>query len=203
MPNRTKEERELIDSLPVKAPTKYCNARHGRGYCENPAGFGTNHPGIGRCKHHGGNAGRTAKDYYGDKMITKLRADYDKMVKDPDLINLNSEFAVVKTLLLDVVHRINEKIENQEDWIVQDSKKGRSVSAELEAFIKVIEQMRKIFKDIVDAETKSKNIMTPKSVTLIIQNITNIMGDTCGSCPIRQTVADKFEGVEEAKIIKH
>jgi len=44
------------DRLPFLRPTVLCNARQARadGYCEKPAGDGTPHPGIGRCRLHGG-----------------------------------------------------------------------------------------------------------------------------------------------------
>ena len=38
---------------------KYCNAirpNSGGARCRNPAGMGTNHPGFGKCKRHGGTA---------------------------------------------------------------------------------------------------------------------------------------------------
>lgn len=41
---------------PFKAPDRRCNARLARqsGYCDNEAGDGTDHPGLGRCRLHGG-----------------------------------------------------------------------------------------------------------------------------------------------------
>lgn len=40
---------------PPKAPAKKCGAvRKGKPPCGRPAGWGTKHPGRGRCKHHGG-----------------------------------------------------------------------------------------------------------------------------------------------------
>jgi hypothetical protein len=44
-------ERESKDS------DDHCNARKtdGDGYCKQPAGWGTDHAGMGRCKLHGGN----------------------------------------------------------------------------------------------------------------------------------------------------
>lgn len=50
--------------LPFQRPTASCNARlhRGEGYCNVPAGGGTDHPGIGRCRLHGGEAGDEAID---------------------------------------------------------------------------------------------------------------------------------------------
>lgn len=55
------------DPFPKKAPDGTCNARTRGGmygpishqaYCQKPAGWGTKHVGEGRCRLHGGNAGR-------------------------------------------------------------------------------------------------------------------------------------------------
>ena len=42
--------------LPFLPPDRTCNARlhRGSGYCENQAGADTEHPGLGRCRLHGG-----------------------------------------------------------------------------------------------------------------------------------------------------
>lgn len=46
-------------NLPFLAPGATCNARlhRGPGYCDLPAGQGTDHPGYGRCRLHGGVTG--------------------------------------------------------------------------------------------------------------------------------------------------
>lgn len=42
--------------LPIREPSRHCNARRKQeeGYCQLPSGWGTDHPGLGRCKLHGG-----------------------------------------------------------------------------------------------------------------------------------------------------
>jgi len=43
------------EQRPVREPGETCNARQtdGSGYCDQPAGWGTDHD-VGRCKFHGG-----------------------------------------------------------------------------------------------------------------------------------------------------
>ena len=45
-----------MSDLESKPADDYCNARKtdGSGYCRHEAGWGTDHPGHGRCKFHGG-----------------------------------------------------------------------------------------------------------------------------------------------------
>jgi hypothetical protein len=47
-----------IDSPQRERPARgVCGAvRKGKGLCRRPAGYGTDHPGVGRCKQHGGNS---------------------------------------------------------------------------------------------------------------------------------------------------
>lgn len=47
---------EDTEEMPMRDPDEYCNARKtdGDGYCKHEAGWGTDHPGRGRCKFHGG-----------------------------------------------------------------------------------------------------------------------------------------------------
>ena len=48
-----------MSEIPFRPPAGTCNARlyRSKNYCDLDAGKGTNHPGMGRCKLHGGNAG--------------------------------------------------------------------------------------------------------------------------------------------------
>lgn len=47
-----------MSELEKKDPGDKCNARKSSsdGYCQHAAGWGTDHPGHGRCKYHGGNS---------------------------------------------------------------------------------------------------------------------------------------------------
>jgi hypothetical protein len=57
--------------VPREPDEKYCNGKKSKRaneYCEQAPGWGTNHPGIGRCKWHGG----AAPNY--EQKVTHLRA---------------------------------------------------------------------------------------------------------------------------------
>ena len=56
------------DELPMKDAAEYCNARKtdGDGYCKHEAGWGTDHPGEGRCKFHGGSTPHQEKSIIAD-----------------------------------------------------------------------------------------------------------------------------------------
>lgn len=64
---RVGTEREVTKRVPVKGKRKYCGAKNrgstnrdtgktSSGSCKHPSGWGTSHPGFGKCKLHGGNS---------------------------------------------------------------------------------------------------------------------------------------------------
>lgn len=57
-----------MNDLPPKDPDEKCNARKtdGSGYCGQPAGWGTDHNGHGRCKFHGGSTQNQEKNLISD-----------------------------------------------------------------------------------------------------------------------------------------
>ncbi len=198
LPNRTDEARQLIDSLPIKASDKFCNARTPTGYCRMPAGFNTDHKGTGRCHLHGGRAGRSiTHGLYSEKLKSTIKAEYDKMVTDPVLVDLYAEFAFAKTMMGNFIGSIQEKIESQQDiWVTQDRFGTDILSPEAKALTTLLETISRIFVRISDAETKSKNTLNIKQVYAIIKQIKNAMNETCGDCPIRSTLGEKLKNVK-------
>ena len=61
--------------LPFMPPDAKCNARQARasGYCPLPAGQGTQHEGVGRCRLHGGNSEGLGADHP-DGALEQFRA---------------------------------------------------------------------------------------------------------------------------------
>jgi hypothetical protein len=70
--------------------SRYCGAkkRQGEGTCARPAGWGTSHPGVGRCKLHGGSTqshDAAAQTQQAETVVRKLWAGLEDAspVKDP------------------------------------------------------------------------------------------------------------------------
>jgi hypothetical protein len=202
MPTRTKEQRELIDSLPIKEPDAKCNARHGKGYCGMPSGFRTDHPGKGRCWLHGGSAGRPiVHGLYSEKLKSKLKDDYEKSITDPSLIDLYNELAFTKVMMSNFIERISERLEEGINIWVSYSEKGTPiVSPEAKVLIKMMDTISKLYSRIVDAENKSKNILNIKQVYYLLVQVKNVMNDTCGGCPVRKHVG---AGMKEIKNVTY
>lgn len=75
--------------------------------CQRPAGWGTDHVGIGRCKLHGGATPVKTGRY----SVVKRQALQEKMQQyynDPSAGDLRSELALLRALLQDYLDRLDE-----------------------------------------------------------------------------------------------
>lgn len=198
MPNRSPAGRKKIDSLPIIPADKLCNARTEKGYCKMPAGFRTSHVGNGRCYLHGGRAGRPiSHGLYSNKLKSTLKDEYDKMVEDPALVDLYAELALTKSLMMNFIDSVQERIDNQENiWVSSNRFGEETLSPEAKALLGMLESISKIFTRITDAETKSKNTLNMKQVYAIVTQIKNALNDTCGDCPVRFSVGNKLKNIK-------
>lgn len=101
----TRKERE---KLPI------CGAEtRGGKQCQNPAGKGTDHPGEGRCKFHGGTTQvkgtRFEVGRYGDLRVRpRLRELIDKYAREVDTSDLSHEITLLRALVQDYVERYDD-----------------------------------------------------------------------------------------------
>lgn len=131
---------------------KICGAKarsHG-GICQNPAGAGTDHPGEGRCKFHGGNApvkhGRYSK-------ITRPRIKelMEEFQNDPNPLDLLPETVLLRALLTDFVERHDQ---NQEALYTWKASYGKAFQ---EAYRKWYAEAM----ELVDAATPPEDVPPP------------------------------------------
>lgn len=96
-------------------PDYHCNARtKGRtAYCSNRAGFGTDHPGEGRCKLHGGsslsgvNHGMYKHGRRSGALPRRLLADFQQAAVDPELMSLRGDIALIDARITDLLKRVD------------------------------------------------------------------------------------------------
>jgi len=84
--------------------------------CSQPAGWGTDHAGEGRCKLHGGSStGRPIiHGRYSVKHRESLQSKTDEFLNDPEPGNLMSELALARAFLQDFLDRVTEGSINKE-----------------------------------------------------------------------------------------
>lgn len=93
--------------LSVKNPMKLCGAKtRGGSECRKQAGWGTGHAGEGRCRLHGGNAGRPIETgRYSLRHRASLEEKATAFLSDSAPGDLTGELALMRALLQDYLER--------------------------------------------------------------------------------------------------
>lgn len=89
--------------------------RQTREPCERPAGWGTPHPGTGKCKLHGGSAPIKHGRYSVIKR-EELRELIEEFEADPDPLNIFPELATLRALVADYINRYEAYTEALIAW---------------------------------------------------------------------------------------
>lgn len=93
-----------------RAKLPLCGAKHNKrpGTCKRPAGWGTDHPGEGRCKLHGGGAQKPSTRYQLVNASPTLQQAIQDQQADPDPLNLLPDLLLARSLLQEGVQRHSE-----------------------------------------------------------------------------------------------
>lgn len=148
---------------------KTCGAKlkHRPGqYCGQPAGWGTDHVGEGRCKLHGGSTPRGADSTH---FIHGARSMYMKNVKhdiaqkvdaflEADPFDLTEELALSRGLLEDFLSRV--------DYPVTDAQRGHIVML-TDRIGKTVERINRI---------KNDSALTAAEITYLAMRATEVVG---------------------------
>ena len=100
----------------ARPSTPRCGAMNRQGNpCGNAAGFKTDHPGVGRCKNHGGSTPAPTGRY---SSIARPRVQelLKKFEADPDPLNLLPEVQVLRALLHDYIDRFDQQDQMLTRW---------------------------------------------------------------------------------------
>lgn len=91
---------------------EFCGAKtRADGHCQKPAGWGTPHNGVGRCRLHGGAEGTgrpVTHGRYSVKHRASLEGKVQQFLHDPAPGDLNAELALIRALLQDYLERFVE-----------------------------------------------------------------------------------------------
>jgi hypothetical protein len=116
-----------------------CGAKktNGSGLCGHAAGWGTDHPGFGRCKLHGGsvpNGIKAASEAEGRYLLGQLIPDREP-VDDP-----TAELRRVGAIVLTWMEACQETIEHLKDFRYQDDKGGEQLRSEIPVFERAMDR---------------------------------------------------------------
>lgn len=85
------------------------------GECKNKAGKGTDHPGQGRCKFHGGSTPiKTGR--YSKIQRPRIKELIEGFENDPDPFDLLPEVKLLRALILDYIERYDEYTDALLEW---------------------------------------------------------------------------------------
>lgn len=127
-----------------------CNAkRHQKpGLCRNPAGFKTDHPGIGRCHLHGGKTEShltaAARERVHREASMALRREGIEPVNDPlqQLQHLAGEVINFKNILA-------EQVEQLSSWETYDNLDKEELRAIIQAYERALDRTEKTLSSLV------------------------------------------------------
>ncbi|WP_139806803.1 hypothetical protein [Deinococcus hopiensis] len=91
----------------AKLPTCGAKTRSGKP-CKKPAGHGTDHPGEGKCRNHGGVGQKPSTRYQLTNASPTLRQAIEAQQADPDPLNLLPDLLLARSLLQEGIQRHSE-----------------------------------------------------------------------------------------------
>jgi hypothetical protein len=104
--------------------------------CQRKAGWGTDHVGSGRCRAHGGNAGRPPTHGLYSKTAREGLAAKIREAREHDTQELRDEVAVLRALLTDYledVHTVDEDTVSDITKLVDAVRRGADTLSKIDA----------------------------------------------------------------------
>jgi hypothetical protein len=139
--------------------------------CTRPAGWGTEHPGLGRCKLHGGRgqlAGQLSKGGRWSRLtVPRIRNLVDAHNADGDPLNPLPELALARSLLEDYVERYSQFQDALLQWA--ENPDGTSKPVRALDLSKAIEYLDTISKMVARVEAaRNANAISRKDLLRIL-----------------------------------
>lgn len=127
--------------------------------CSLRAGYGTSHPGTGRCKFHGGSLGSEVlhikNGRYAPVLSERLKDQMERYASDPDVLDLTPELVLLRTTLANVLEMYQDVPVNSEEgmfatkWMVDL----------IERIGNMVERIERINRDHVLTAASAKLVM--------------------------------------------
>ena len=124
-------------------------------YCQLPAGWGTDHPGKGRCKLHGGmsTGPKAGQLRYSDFVPTAMVEKYEEFAAeaDVDIKSLNNEIALIRAKVTQLEKRNEElaqieasDIQKFNDAKIERSNNDKQIVTMIESIRRLVETKQKV-----------------------------------------------------------
>lgn len=162
-------------------PNYYCRAWNAKRdkYCRSVAGRGTDHPGVGRCRNHDGNAAGLLKHgrhrRYASITSQKLREVIEQQAGDENPLDLREELGLARALLEEFLRREHEN----------SAALGEGIK-HVERIVRVVEAIERI---------KAQNAITPQELNRLMLNMGLVVRQHVGDPDLCQRIQDGWLGL--------
>jgi hypothetical protein len=154
-----------------------CGAKTRNGtLCNRPAGWGTKHVGIGKCKLHGG-ASPIKHGLYSKYTKHTLADTVQTLVDDPELTNLRQQIAFKQAMILDRLDHVGEGMAESDMRFLADLS---------EKVARDIERLNKI-------EHGEKFVLKVEEVQAVVQQITFIINQEIQDEEVVERIANRLQ----------
>jgi hypothetical protein len=179
--------------------------------CGRPAGWGTDHPGEGKCKLHGG-AALITHGRYSKIQRPRIKELIEQYEADPDPLNMLAELSAQRALTTDFIERWEENSQALVAWWQSWSLSHRAWSVEeIAAFRDLVDEMEARVRDggeeisedqakalgqarsFLDALAKGDNHGRPKQVL--------DLGDAVKMLDLVSKTVERIERIRTANVV--
>lgn len=130
-----------VEEVPTIDPDDTCNGKRSsgagefEGYCDRPAGEGTNHEGTGRCAECAGNS--TGPKTEAGKLASRQNGTKHNLTADPESYAETLDSEEERNFVYDVAHAVEQRIhENTGDLDFLDEVLARRIAIQLHIAMK-------------------------------------------------------------------
>lgn len=136
---RDPNEDDATGMVVSQPPSTFCGAklRKQNRLCQHAAGYGTDHPGKGRCKYHGG-CSLVKHGRYSSIKSQRLHEYFAALEEDRDPLDLLPDVIALRALFLDFMNRCEEERPGQSLDLIN----AHTLLAEAGRMVERIERIR-------------------------------------------------------------
>lgn len=169
-----------MSAVPAMCPAK---KKNGPGTCGHQAGWGTDHPGFGPCRYHGGNTTAHKIKAARDKAEMELRvAEQGARIQlgREGLVPISNPIKELQGLAAEVVNLkriLGDQVERLQDWDYSDRDGKREVQAVLLAYERALDRSDRILTNMARLNLDEKALaLDEQNANLLFQILTAVFG---------------------------
>jgi hypothetical protein len=179
---------------------RWCGAkkRQGEGTCHRPAGWGTDHPGAGRCKLHGGSTRNLRTKAHRDGTLDAAR----RLTALHDVVAVDDPIAALLGLagqLVALVDVLRSFVADLSSVAYEGDKTGEQIKGELQVYLAAAARAESILTNIIRLNLEERLVRVNEAqsdmVVVLIEHVLARAGLEVQAVDVRSWVADELEAL--------